>query len=156
MECPVCYSTKRKNSLVTLECGHAFCFSCSLEWLTKHGGNCPLCRETSVYFSRETRSKKRADAVFVDFAEKIHSFVCLFDVLPMSVEQEIKVMANLLDNSILQHKHEWYRPHMRSVLGDIYKPVKGMMETPEFQSCRPELRSVFMRFEHHFALGSTR
>jgi hypothetical protein len=48
-ECAVCLTDFTPSSLVTrLPCRHCYCKQCITEWLTDHGGHCPMCLQPVV------------------------------------------------------------------------------------------------------------
>jgi len=110
MECPVCYDKMSKNS-VRLECGHHFCYRCALGWVPTHY-SCPMCRQNSTYFSRNTRSQAKATGSMMDFQEGIHSCITLGNNFP---HLAIPMAAVVIDSHILHQKNLWYRPDMRAI-----------------------------------------
>lgn len=40
--CPICFDTF--TTMISLECGHAFCEKCISKWCCLHISTCPLCR----------------------------------------------------------------------------------------------------------------
>jgi len=62
MECPICYHEIRPLSprTIRLECGHSLCLNCAKTWIVLRRPTCPICRQETHYFSRNTRSKSAA------------------------------------------------------------------------------------------------
>ncbi len=72
-ECPVCYES---NAKCTLVCGHSFCMSCVKTWYMK-GKTCPMCRRNMHYrrmpvkkWNEEAREQEKI-SVFHDSFENI-------------------------------------------------------------------------------------
>lgn len=42
--CPICRDTFENKLIRTLSCGHSFCSSCIVPWLSNHVSTCPTCR----------------------------------------------------------------------------------------------------------------
>ena len=53
--CPVCMETLKPGNTVAMSCSHAFCASCTGEFINKCNGKCPSCREaiTEIRFKHD-------------------------------------------------------------------------------------------------------
>jgi len=119
MECPVCYrglSSKSSRSTVTLECGHSFCAVCAESWvLTQMKCNCPMCRETTAYFDRNTRSREKANRV-------MQTWCLLVNALDGS-RPDLKDLIEIMKITYTPYRHLWKRPEMVVIFRTIRQRI---------------------------------
>jgi hypothetical protein len=141
MECPVCYNKMSKNS-VRLECGHDFCFRCAFQWVPAHY-SCPMCRQESTYFSRNTRSHAKAVELMMEVREGLHSCVALGNRFP---HLTIPMAAVVIEAHILQQKSLWYRPDMRAIAQLLEDYVNQLFVHCALEPYNEDVKRVFYEF----------
>ena len=153
-ECPVCFETVSKKQIIRLECLHTLCFSCGHRWLTEHM-SCPLCRHSSLYFCRSTRSLKKS-------VETVQNFLVMSEVCAVFLsrgnytqQKEIEVCGDLLTGFVVDNKELWYRPHLLPILRHIYESTVHIMGLPTYEHCSDDTHNAFETFRKTFSFART-
>lgn len=136
MDCPICLNKKSSTFLVELECHHKLCRSCAVQWLIKNP-TCPCCRQLTYYFSKSTRSLRRAHSIV---KEANHLWTNIVEMYNGHIP--VNIFAEFIRYFFLDEKNRsiWYRPEMtmykkyfknmsNNVVGnrDIYDRSYGIM-----------------------------
>lgn len=152
-ECPVCFETVSKKQMIRLECLHTLCISCGRRWLAKHM-SCPLCRHSSQYFCRSTRSLMKS-------VEALHKLVfiseacAIFLSLEHCTEQKEIEVCGVLTNFVVDNKELWYRPNMLPFLRQIYDSTVNIMNLPTYRECSEDTHKAFDIFKKTFSFINT-
>lgn len=113
MQCPICLNISKNE--VRLECGHKFCFKCIKKWILHKKSNCPLCRQNTKYFNRNTRSyciaKKIHTPAFHDWNYLINKY---------NKKIPVHIFIRFLNIYIIPYMNIWRRPHMKNFLRYMY------------------------------------
>jgi hypothetical protein len=124
MECPICYERLTKKK-ITLECKHQLCFDCAVKWIP-HQESCPMCRTTSSYFSRTTRSLEKSVSIYNSLYDHFTDLLYILNRFPIGNEVEIFIYACIFDFHIIQNKDVWYRPNMQAILSSYKKYIRDI------------------------------
>ena len=108
MQCLVCFESISSRKKIQLECGHSLCFSCAHQWITERRPTCPMCRASTAYFSRSTRSKSKSLAFLQNSALDIRAVI----------QGDVK-LCYFINKFFCRPRHLWYRPDMAYIM----KPV---------------------------------
>jgi hypothetical protein len=119
--------------MITLECKHQVCFDCGKKWLIEKG-TCPLCRNTSEYFFRNTRNQKRADSILF----------CMNLEAQLREYYHIDEYCKFLDFYILKNKQVWYKPYMNLHLNKISSVLEKIKNENDIFDCISDQEKIII------------
>ena len=108
MNCPICFKDIKKSSLTTviLECHHILCETCAKSWLLQKKMTCPLCRQETFYYDKNTRSKYISIQIKNELNQE---WVSLLNTYEFKIP--IKIFLQFIEKYFIQKdkKYIWYR-----------------------------------------------
>lgn len=113
INCPICLDDKTKNKTITLECKHNLCIDCARKWLIEKS-SCPMCRNISDYFYKNTRSQRKANNIL---------FFMELEIVYARINN-LEEWCEYMDFYILKNRHIWYKPTMNNILKKILYPIQ--------------------------------
>lgn len=122
-QCPICWEAIPSYQRVRLECAHLLCQSCALQWILKES-TCPLCRSKTSYYDRDLRSSSPNTHLFRELNQELnHINVFRFE----SYLEYVQYVGSILEYYLFQHRHVWYRPHLRRSLKSRLEPTVSLI-----------------------------